>query len=184
MVGGQSTFNFQENYDTVTILNASAKNVEVINIDPVNRIAAPEVTIDVPVDAFFSFNVGQKFTSTLIDIESTGPSGSDVMVGRHDRQSDRHLRSSSAASGDILQSNEGGLVLTNSFPGKAAARDHWRPRGDSAFQYSWSKVVAGRTHMSVAVGGDIYMSLRRAVNGRWGPLALLSTSIRSVPGTL
>jgi hypothetical protein len=157
LAGSQSTFNFQENYDTVTILNASTKNVEVINIDPVNRLTSPEVTIDVPVDPF-SFNVGQTFTSTLVDIESTGPSGSDVMVAGTINNPLGTTKLVSA-SGDILQSNEEGLVLTNSFQAQAPLGTI----GDSGgFRFSVELVESGGrpTHMSVAVGDDIYMSLQ------------------------
>ena len=80
IAGDQSTFSFQENFN-VTILNASAKNVEVLSIDPNNRLTSPEVTIDVPNDGGFSFNVGQTYTSARIDVESTGRgTGADTLV--------------------------------------------------------------------------------------------------------
>jgi autotransporter-associated beta strand protein len=71
--GDQSLITFQETFDTVTILNRSAKHLELNDIDPVNRLTSSspvEVTIDVE-DVDFEFEVAHSFLPTLIDIANT-----------------------------------------------------------------------------------------------------------------
>ena len=157
MAGDQSTFRFQQNFD-VTILNASAKDVEVESIDPNNRLTTPEVTIDVPNDGGFSFDVGQSYTSSLVDIESTGATGASVLVaGIIDNPIG--VTKLVSVSGDVLQSNEKGLVITNSFQAQA-------PQGTlgdaGGFRFPVELVESGGrpTHMTIAVGNDVYLSLQ------------------------
>jgi hypothetical protein len=167
ITGTQSTFGFQENFDNVTITNASYKNLVINNIDPVNRTTIPEVTIDVP-DVPFQFTVGQKFTPTLISIQNTAPRivipiFNQIIVIKSDISLNGVINnpigttSIGNASGDIMATGSQAVVRTNTFNATATFGSVSGAAGSLRVDLVES---GGRpTHMTVSAGADVFLDL-------------------------
>ncbi len=169
ITGTQSTFGFQENFDNVTITNASLLDLVINQIDPVNRTTIPEVTIDVP-NVPFQFTVGQKFTPTLITIQDTAP---PLFIFNPVNFQLLTIRSTvylndlidnpigtttlSNASGDILPTGPQAVVLTNTF--NATTTSGNVGNANNPLQVDLVESGGRQTHMNVAAGNDAYINL-------------------------
>ena len=166
-LGPLPTFTYERTSSAIQLLNYSAKDLVVNNIDVLNRSTATNsVDINVKDDNFlfapFSFNIDYSFAPSLVDIENRSTTGSPNIILNGLINNPIGTTDILNASGSILSNGPQAVVRTNVLDAEAASGQI----GSSASAFNAELVQSEDTHQvdrpiqaTVLAGGSAYLNL-------------------------